>query len=64
MNFWDKKEAKALFQKLFCSTFIEKTHIKFLKNIDLQHELPFYEELSIENIWKALKNMQEVIKLK
>ena len=48
-DFWDEKEAKRLFQKLpFYNTFIDKPHIKHLKIIDLQHELPFYNELSIK----------------
>ena len=42
MSFGDEKEAKELFQELpFHNTFIEKPHIKHLKNIDLLHELPF-----------------------
>ena len=33
MNLWDEKEAKRLFQELpFYNTFIEKPHIKRLKN--------------------------------
>ena len=31
----------------FYSTYIEKTKIKRLRNIDLLSELPFYEELSV-----------------
>ena len=42
MNFWDKKEAKRLFQKLpFYNVLIKKPRIKHLKNMDLLHELPF-----------------------
>ena len=53
MNFWDEKE---LFKELpFYDKFIEKPHIKRLKNIDFQHELPFYDELSIKKISKAFK---------
>ena len=56
MSFGDKKEAKRLFQKLpFYNTFIEKPKIKHLKNIDLLHELPFYDELNIQKISKAFK---------
>ena len=40
MSFWDEKEAKRLFQKLpFYNVLIETS-----KNIDLLHELPFYDE--------------------
>ena len=40
-----------MFQKLpFYNVLIEKPHIKHLKNIDLLHELPFYDELSIVKI--------------
>ena len=43
MNFYDEKEGKRLFQKLpFYNKFIEKQQIIQLKNIDLLHELPFY----------------------
>ena len=53
MSFWNEKEAKRLFEKLpFCKTFIEKPRIKRLKNIDLLHELPFHNELSIVKIFK------------
>ena len=56
MGFWDKKEGKRLFEKLpFYNTFIEKPKIEDLKNIDLLHELPFYDELNIEKISKAFK---------
>ena len=47
MSFWDEKEAKRLFQRLpFYNVLIEKAKIKSLKNIDLLHDLPFYDELS------------------
>ena len=60
-NIWDEREAKWLFQKLpFYNTFIEKPRIKCFKNIDLQHELSFYNELKIKQISKAFKAMQEV----
>ena len=56
MSFWDEKEPKGLFQELpFYNTFIEKPSIKRLENIDLMHELPFYDEFSIEKISKASK---------
>ena len=48
MNFWDEKEAKSLFQKLpFYNVLIEKQKIKILSNIDLLHELPFYDQSSV-----------------
>ena len=51
-----KKEAKRLFQKLrFYNVLIEKPKIKHLSNIDLLHELSFYNELNIKQISKAFK---------
>ena len=56
MTFWDEKEAKRLFQKLLLyNVSIEKPHIKHLKIIDLLHELPFYQELSIGKISEPFK---------
>ena len=56
MSFWDEKEAKRLFQKLqFHNTVIKKSRIKHLKNINLLHELSFYNELSIKQVSKAFK---------
>ena len=44
MTFWNEKEAKRLFQiLLFYNVSTEKTNIKDFKNIDLQHEFPFYD---------------------
>ena len=54
MSFWDKKEAKRLFQKLpFFNRFIEKTKIKGLKNKNLLQKLTFYDELNIYEISKT-----------
>ena len=60
-----------MFQKLsFYNVLIEKPHFKRVKNIDLQHELPFYGKvkwyntLVFQKYQKHLKDMQEVIKLK
>ena len=69
MSFVDEKEVKRLFQKLpFCNTYIEKPHVKLLKNIDFLHKLPFYDELRkifLKYAFKIhLKIMQEVKKLK
>ena len=55
-EFWNEKEAKELFQILpFYNVLIEKPKIKHLSNIELLHELPFYDELSIVAISKAFK---------
>ena len=60
-NFGDEKKGKRLFQKLpFYNVLIEKPLIKHLKNIDLLHELPFYDKLTIVKI----SDMQKVIELK
>ena len=46
MSFPDEKEAKRLFQELhFYNVLIEQARIKHLKNINLLHELPFYDKL-------------------
>ena len=51
MSFWDKKQGKKLFQELsFYNVLIEKPRIKHLSNIDILHELPFYDELSVAQI--------------
>ena len=64
MSFGDEKEAKRLFQKLpFYNALIEKPCIKRLKNINLLHELPFYDELSIEKISKAFKRYARSYKI-
>ena len=56
MSFWDEIELKRLFKELPpYNTFIEKTRIKCLKNIDLLPELPFDDELSVKIISKAFK---------
>ena len=56
INYCNEKEAKILFQKLlFYNTFIEKPRIKRLTNIDLLHELSFYDELNIRQTSKAFK---------
>ena len=58
MSFWDEKEAKRLFQKLpIYKVLIEKPRIKLLKNIDFLHELPLYDELSIEKISKKVMKL-------
>ena len=54
MTFWNEKEAKRLFQiLLFYNVSTEKPNIKDFKNVDLQHELPFYDELKIYEMSKS-----------
>ena len=49
-------KAKNLFQTLpFYNVLIKKREIKRLSNIELLHELPFYDELSITEVSKAFK---------
>ena len=53
MRFWNTKE---FFQILsFYNVLIEKPKIKHLSNIELLHELPFYDELSAVETSKAFK---------
>ena len=53
---WIEQEAKELFQILsFYNVLIKKTKIKHLSNIELPHELQFYDELSVVEISKAFR---------
>ena len=55
-EFGNENEAKNLFQTLpFYNVLIEKPEIKKLSNVELLHELPFYDELSITEVSKAFK---------
>ena len=54
-EFWNEKEAKQLFQILFFNILIEKPKVKHLSNIELLHELSFYDELSVLEISKAFR---------
>ena len=64
MSFSDEKEGKRLFQKLsFYNVLIEKPRIKHLKNIDLLHELPLYDRLSMKQISKAFKRYARSYKI-
>ena len=55
-EFSNEKEAKHLFQILpFYNVLIEKPEIKKLSNVELLHELPFYDELSITEVSKTFK---------
>ena len=40
---------------LFYKTPIEKPYIKYLNNIDMLHEVPFYDELNVVKTSKAFK---------
>ena len=54
MSFWDRKEAKRLFQEFpFFNVLIQKPRITCLKNTDLLHELPLCDELSTGKISDA-----------
>ena len=64
MSFWDEKETNRLSQKLqFYNVLIEKPRIKRLKNRDLLHELPFYDELNMKEISKAFKRYARCYKI-
>ena len=64
ISLWNEKEAKRLFQILpFYNVLIEKPKIKGLKNIDLLHELPFYDELNIYKMPKAFKRYSRSYKI-
>ena len=45
MSFWNTKELFQIFS--FCNVLIEKPKIKHLSNLELLHELPFYDELNV-----------------
>ena len=61
---WSEKEAKELFQILsFYNVLIEKPKIKHLSNIELLHELPSYDELSVVEISKAFKKYARSYKI-
>ena len=56
MSFLDKKETKRLFKKRpFYNAPIEKPKIKKLSNVDMWHELLFYDESNILETTKAFK---------
>ena len=59
--FGDEKEGKGLFQEL--RFLIEKPKIEHLKNIDLLHELPFYNEVSLKQISEAFKRYARSYKI-
>ena len=53
MDFWDTKKIFQIFR--FYNVLIEKIKIKHLSNIELLHELPFYDELSFVKKSNAFK---------
>ena len=56
MSFWVEKEARRLSWEIpFYNVLIKKPRVKRVKNIDLLHELPFYDELSSVKISEAIK---------
>ena len=63
-EFWNEKEAKKLYQILpFYNVLIEKPNIKHFANIELLHELPLYDELSVIEISKAFKRYARSYKI-
>ena len=65
MSFWYEKDTKRLLQELpFYNVLIEKPLINRLKDINLLHDFPFYDELSITKILRAFKRCAKVIKFK
>ena len=60
MSFWDKKEAKKIFQKFpFYNALLENPKPKHLLNIESLHEFPFYIcilKIHPERITKVDKN--------
>ena len=59
MDFWDTKKILQIVP--FYNVLIEKPKIKHLPNIELLHELPFYDELCVVKNQMHLKDMQEAI---
>ena len=56
-----KKNPKNLFQTLpFYNVLIERPEIKKLSNIELLHELPFYDELSITVLTVLQRHLKDM----
>ena len=53
MDFWDTKKLFLILP--FYNVLIEKPKIKHLTNIELLHELPFYDKLSVVKKSNAFK---------
>ena len=63
-DFWNENEAKELLQILpFYNVLIEKPKVKHFSNIELLHELPFCDELSVVEISKAFKRYARSYKI-
>ena len=63
-EFWNEKEEKELFQILpFYNVLSEKPKIKHFSNIELLHELPLYDGLSVAEISKAFKRYARSYKI-
>ena len=64
IEFWNEKQAKELFQILpFYNVSTEKPKMKHLSNIELLHELSFYDELSVVEISKTFKRYTRSYKI-
>ena len=64
MNFGDEKEVKRLFQELpYYNVPMKKPRIKHLRNIDLLHDFPFYDELRIKQTSKEFKGYARSYKI-
>ena len=57
------RSKKTVSRASFYNDLIEKPRIKRLKNIDLIHELPFYDELSIVKISQVFKRYARSYKI-
>ena len=63
MSFWDEKKAKILFEeRQFYNTSIEKPYIKYLNNMGLLRELPFFNYLSIAKMSKTFRGYAWIYK--
>ena len=63
-EFWNEKETKELIQTLpFDNVLIEKPKIKHFSNVELLHELPFYDELNVVETSKAFKRHARIYKV-
>ena len=58
-----KRSKKIVSRTCYMMFFIEKPRIKHLKNINLLHELPFYNKLSVKQVSKAFKRYEKTYKI-
>ena len=64
IEFWNEKETKDLSEILpFYNALIETPKIKHLSNIELLHELLFYDELSVVKISETFKGYARSYKI-